>query len=450
MTNVKVPHISVTETAQSLPVPQRNQVVIGIIGISETAGADILNIVQEITSVSQAEGIFGDNTAYDADLIKMIKVAFAEGASKIKAVTIGIPTRDASTSSTQGTLTGNVDVGDNTFEVALATIYADNDVIYVGTGSSYKYEERHIVNGTPASGTTVTIDGTFEFAHYIGEMANVITEKASTDYATAITAMEEDEEKAIVICQLNDDTTAGLIKTMCDNSLLNFNTPCVYIRAPEFAEAESDVRTNATAHNSSRILCMWPRLIDFNGRTYRPGENSAALAGVIANNNLPKLNHNFSEFSTVGAVTAKISNMDTDISAGVTPIQLKYGTIHIVRLVTTYVTKDGVPDTTWQEGSVRLNVDYIIKDITSMVQTKFMQKGNTITTRRAIKEEIKARLAKFESSEILVADERTGTPAYKDPVVVQNADDATQADVSIELSPGKPLNFITVAFNVYL
>ena len=126
-------------------------------------------------------------------------------------------------------------------------------------------------------------------------------------------------------------------------------------------------------------------------------------------------------------------------------------TVTVTRVRTgTYVTKDGVPDTTWQEGSVRLNVDYIIKDITSMVQTKFMQKGNTITTRRAIKEEIKARLAKFESSEILVADERTGTPAYKDPVVVQNADDATQADVSIELSPGKPLNFITVAFNVYL
>jgi hypothetical protein len=127
--------------------------------------------------------------------------------------------------------------------------------------------------------------------------------------------------------------------------------------------------------------------------------------------------------------------MDALITAGVTPIELKYNTIHIVRFVTTYTKLNGVPDATWKEASIRLNVDNIQVTLSRRIQAKFLQSGNTPQIRLAIKTEVIAALNVFASAGILVADERTGTPAFADPIVSTDANDNTKVNVDIQICP---------------
>lgn len=140
--------------------------------------------------------------------------------------------------------------------------------------------------------------------------------------------------------------------------------------------------------------------------------------------------------------------MDALITGGVTPIELKFNSIHIVRFVTTYTLLNGVPDATWKEAAVRLNVDNIQKTLAVRVQQKFLQSGNTPQIRLAIKSETIAVLNTFVAAGVLVADEVTGTPAYLEPVVSTDSVDNTKVNVDIQLSPGKPLNFISLNFRI--
>lgn len=263
----------------------------------------------------------------------------------------------------------------------------------------------------------------------------IVTAKSSSDYTNAINALLPEENKTIVVCEANDDATASAIKTMCDNSASQYNTPCVYFRGAESADTESTVVTKATALNSKRVVMFFPLLADFNGALLTGGETAATIAGAIAGNGVPKLNHNFTTLSSVGGVASRIADMDALISGGVTPVELKYNTIHLVRFVTTYTKLNGVPDATWKEASVRLNVDNIQKTLSQRIQSKFLQSGNTPQIRLAIKMEVIAALNVFASTGILVADERTGTPAFKDPVVSTDVNDNTRVNVDIEISP---------------
>ena len=447
MTNALVPKVTLAESAGNLGVPQTNQVVIGMIGVS-SGGTATVNTVQQVISVAQAETLFGANTSKGADLLKMIKRAFQEGASIVKAISIGTPTVAAATNANQGLLTADSEAGAMTATVADATIYTAGMVVYLGTNQSYDREERLVVD--TGVGTTVTFTTALKFKHYTGEDLKIITQKTSSAYSTAITAMESDEDKSIVICDLNDDDTAALLKTMCDNSTVNYNTPCVYFRAPTFGEVAATVQTNATNHNSSRVVQLFPNLVDFNGKTLNPGETAAVVTGAIALNGVPWPNHNLTSFVSVGNAETKITDMDALIAAGVTPLELKGGTVHIVRLVTTYTLLNNVPSTLWQEGSVRLNVDYIQRVLARDVQAKFLQKGQNPQTLLALKQEVNAYLSQFASSNILVADVTRNVPAFRPPVVTVDADDATSVTVEIEISPGKPLNFVNLKFSINL
>ena len=115
--------------------------------------------------------------------------------------------------------------------------------------------------------TTVKFTEPLTFKHYIGEVADVVTEPVSADYAAAIIAMEADEDKNIVVCELNDDATSSLLATMCDNSYNDYNTPCVYFRAPELGDDEAAVEAKAVAMNNDRGFMLYPLLTDFNGKT---------------------------------------------------------------------------------------------------------------------------------------------------------------------------------------
>jgi hypothetical protein len=439
MSNNLVPKVSITEAVASLAVPQDNLVVIGIIWTSEKGTA---NEIYAISSVSQADAIFGSNYANGGYLVPMIKKAFQEWASYVKAISIGQPTKEAPVA-----ITAEADAGTATITVDPDT-FTVGDVVYLWTGNTYQFEERRVILSKTL--TTVTFTEPLTFKHYVWELATVVVESEAADYWVAITKMEEDEDKTIVVCELNDDDTAGLIATMCLNSYNNYNTPCVYFRGSELADTEATVAAKAIAMNDDRGFIIYPLLTDFNGKTVSGGECAAATAGAIAWNGVPRLNHNFTEFSGFGGVTKKIADMDGLISAGVIPVELKFNSIHIVRFVTTNTLKDGIPDYTWQEGAVRLNVDFIEKAISRDLQQKFLQKGNTSQVRIAIKSEVAVMLGKYASMDILVPDEVTNTPAYRTPVVTTDVADRTKVNVDISVSPGRPLNFIALNFKVYL
>ena len=440
MSNNLVPKVTITEAAESLSVPQNNQVIIGIIGTSESGTA---NVIQRIGSVSEAETLFGSNTANWATLLSMIKRAFQEWASTIKAISVWTPT-----AGTPETLTWDTLAWALVLTVADAASFATDDVVYVWTGETYAKEEKRVVTATTA--TTITVDRAFTFAHTIWEKVTSVTEKISTAFATAITAMAEDEGKSIVVCELNDTATANLLETMCATSSNDYNTPCVYIRWPEVTMTASEAVTAAQTHNDKRVIMVFPALTDFNWKIVTPWETAAAIAWAIAWNWIPKLNHNYTDLSGFGWVATKIANFDTLIAGWVTPIQLKYNSIHIVRFLTTYTSNAWISDSTWSEAAVRMNIDYIQNTIAMKMHRDFMQKGNTPETRNAIKVTIENILANFATAGILVADENTGTPAYKTPVVSVDTADNTAVNVDMEVSPGKPLNFIRLNFKVFI
>jgi hypothetical protein len=123
MSSALVPKVILTETASSLSGGGGGQVVIGIIGTSASGTA---NTVTKVSSTAEASTLFGSNTAYGANLLKMVSRAFAEGASTIKVVSIGTPTLDAATSganASKAVLTGVSLAGASTISVTDGTAY---------------------------------------------------------------------------------------------------------------------------------------------------------------------------------------------------------------------------------------------------------------------------------------------------------------------------------------
>jgi len=442
MSNNLVPKVIITEAVQSLAVPRDNQVVIGMIGTSATWTA---NTVYNIASVSQADTIFWGNYSYGATLWLMIRRAFAEWASLIRAVSIWQPTTALLWNDI---MSANSLAGADTITVVSTAGFTNWNECYIGTGQTYGFEEkRTILAVTP---TTIQFTAPLTFPHYIGEIAQEVTAKITTDYDLAIQAMLEDEQKTTVVCELNDNATAVKLEQMCIDSRDKYNTPCVYFRGAEATDDATSIIAKAQAQNSDKVIIWYPLLTDFNWKTVTSWEAAAALCWAIAWNWVPKLNHNFTAFDWFGWVVSKISDMDALISAWVTPIELKYSSIHIVRLVTTSTTTNSVPDKTRQEWAVRLNVDFIEKAITKVLQQKFLQQGNTAQVREAMKAEVSAMLQKYAAMDILVADTATNTPAFREPVVSTDPNDNTKVNVDVEIAPGKPLNFISLNFKVYL
>ena len=448
MSSNLVPKVILTETASSLSGGNNGQVVIGVIGTSEKG---TINTSTKVSSVSEATTLFGSNTAYGANLVKIISRAFNEWASVVKAISIWYPTLAAGTSgagATKSVLTAGSAAGATTITVTDGTAYTAADVIYIGTGNTYAQEEKRVVASVVAN--VITLTQALTFSHVAGETAVVVTAKISSDYTSAIAEMLVDETKNIVICEDDSDATTTAMNTMCNNSASQYTTPCVYMRWPKSTDTESTIVTSASTLNSKRSILVYPLLADFNGAVLSGAETAAVVAGAIASNGIPKLNHNFTTLSSVGGVTTRITDMDALISGWVTPIELKYNTIHLVRFVTTYTKLNWVPDKTWNEAAIRLNVDNIQKTLSQRIQAKFLQSGNTPQIRLAIKTEVIATLNLFAASGILVADEITGTPAYKDPVVTTDPTDNTRVNVDIEICPGKPLNFIWLTFRIFV
>ena len=445
MTNLLVPNVTITEVTESMNTPSTTNVVVGVIWTSEKWTA---NQVYTISSISEADTIFGSNYSYWADLVPMIRRAFTEWASVIKAISVWQPTMDVATAEAEWTLTWDSAAWASTITVADATIYTAWDVVYIGTWNTYTKEEKKIVD--TAESTTVTFTTSLTYAHYIGETAKIVTVKADSDYTDAITAMQADESKSLVVSESNTVTVAAAITTMVENSTTLNWIPCVYVQGVEETDDAAAVIIKATTANSNRVIIPFPLLIDFDWNTVSGWESAAALAGAIVWNWLPKLNHNFTEFVWFWGVNSLGTDLDSLISGWITPIELKYGSIHIVRFITTSKTLNWVPDTTWREAAIRLNIDIIEKTIWDNIRSLYMQKGNTPQIRESIKQKIISLLDIFVGNDILLPDTTTNTPAYRDPIVTVDSEDDTKINIDIAVSPSKPLNFITLNFKISL
>jgi len=93
-------------------------------------------------------------------------------------------------------------------------------------------------------------------------------------------------------------------------------------------------------------------------------------------------------------------------------------------------------------------VDQIERAVKSRIEAKFLQSGNIPAIREAIKQEVIVTLKQFVSLNILVAAPQYNVPAFKEPVVTTDLNDSSKVNVEIEISPGKPLNFVTLSFNI--
>lgn len=447
MSNQQVPKVDISETVTQLAVPRQNTTVIGIVGSSQLATVNGVtteaNKVYRINSVSQAESYFGSNVSLGKNLIPMIKRAFDGGAAEIHAVSVGETDEDTFAVLASGVVQGNTQI-----TVSDGTQFTANDEIYIGTNESYKYEEKRKV--ASKSGNVLTLDAALTFTHYAQETVQVVNANASTVYEDAITALGADEEKVIVVCEDNSDSVASLMAAMVEDSVTDKDSPCIYVRGLDEAVTEAQAKTKATAANNDRTVMLWPTLRNLDGKVVTGGEVAAAVAGSIAGNGVPKLNHNFTELVNFSGVADSITDYDALILAGVCPIELKYNTIRLSRFVTSWVSQNGVTDKTWQEGAIRLNVDYIERIIKQRLTLKFLQSGNTPTVREAIKQEVLSALKSFAAQDILLADETFKVPAYKDPVVTVDPSDSSTLNVDVEISPGRPLNFIKLNFKLYL
>lgn len=446
MSNNKVPRVDISEVVSQLAVPRQNNVIIGVIGASKLATNNGVQTSQDkvyrLNSVSQAEAYFGSDDSLGRNLLKLVKNAFDGGAAEVHAASIGDVTVGNYSLLASGVVQGN-----NQVVVISGGQLSVGNQVYLGTNSAYRYEEFRTVS--TIVGNLVTLDRALDFTHYANETLQAVTPKASSAYQASIDAVEADPEKSLVVCEDNSDAVAALMEQMATASATQ-DSPCVYIRGFDYSVSESSARTKATATNDERVINLWPTLKNFDGKIVTGGEVAAAVAGAIAGNGVPKLNHNFTQLTNFGGVAATITDYDALILAGVAPIELKYNQIRLVRFITTWVTLNGVTDTTWQEAAVRLNVDAIERNIKQRLTLKFLQSGNTPNTREAIKQEVITALKQFAAQEILVADTVFNTPAFKDPVVAESPYDATQVDVDVEISPGRPLNFIKLNFKIFL
>lgn len=165
MSSNLVPKVILTETASSLTGGGTGQVVIGIIGTSAQGTA---NTVFKVSSTGEAINIFSSNTAYGANLVKLISRAFSEGANVVKAVSIGTPTLDPTTTganASKAVILAAAAAGATTITVTDGTAYLANKYVYIGTGNAYSKEEYRKVVSVAAN--VVTLDAALQYDHAI-------------------------------------------------------------------------------------------------------------------------------------------------------------------------------------------------------------------------------------------------------------------------------------------
>jgi len=244
----------------------------------------------------------------------------------------------------------------------------------------------------------------------------------SLDYESAFSALDLEEAVNIVITDATDPLIHASLKTHVYNASDNSKERIAIVGFAPNTD-QNTVQTSAATLNGGRIYTSYPNPLDSTGAELDGIYSAAAIAGQIAaetDPSMPMTNVQLKGFYGL-AKKLTISEMDSLIENGVIPLQVRNGSITIVRAISTYTKNDaGKDDTTWQELTTQRTSDAIMKDLRDDLASKFARAKQNARTREAIKTEVVNKLL-----------------SYQDLEWIENVD--PENDVSIEVNPTNPL-----------
>jgi phage tail sheath gpL-like len=250
--------------------------------------------------------------------------------------------------------------------------------------------------------------------------AGVDSTSGNTLYQEALDALELEEAVNIVLIDSTNSTDHTLIKTHCKNASDNRRERISFVGYAAGVDI-STVNQNAANLNSGRMYIGFPNLLDVNGTEQSGIFTAAAIAGAVAAEFDPSMPLTGVELNGFFGLAKKLkdSEMESLISAGVIPLEVRSGSIRIVRAVSTYTKSDsGAADITWQELTTTRISDYIFKDLRNRLSVKFSRAKQNQKARDAVK------------SEVL-----TGLKTYE---ILEYIENVTNNDVSIQINPTNP------------
>lgn len=439
MAETQRPRVSITELLQQLSPSGNSPIVLGLIGAS--TGGDTTKFL-EFTSYSEVETEYGANTGRGQLLVELARKAFGAGASTVRCMSIGTATLPQAAT----TLASAAAAGATSVVVTSATGLSIGDTIYIGTyAAGFKYEEMRVISGVAS--TTISFTTALQFAHASGEAVAEVTVKTASDYATAFTALEIDRNIQIVVTDSDVTAVNTALMTAVNNAAAKQNI-MVAIRGWARGVSASTAISDQATSNDDRLIGVFPTTTDLVGKYLTGAEGAAQVAGAAIARGIPGANMNLLELPDATGVEAPISDFDALFNGGVSPIELQDGVVRVTRLVTSSVTINSVASDLLEEGSVRLNIDQLQRNIQRTLEKKFLTSGNTLDTRIAIQGEVTKILAAYNNAGILAQDETTGIPGYKTPVVTTDSTNRKQVNVDIEIAPTMPLVFIRLNFRI--
>lgn len=258
------------------------------------------------------------------------------------------------------------------------------------------------------------------------------------DYDSAFEAMELEEAVRIIITDSMDELQHKKIKDHNIAASENRRERFAILGFPKGTAIE-EAAIRAEDINSGRIIYSYPNVLDEAGEELDGIYNAAALAGRIAAEDdpaRPMTNVDIRGFFGL-AKKLKDSELNFLIEAGISPLEVRNGTIRIVRCITSY-TKDetGTADITWQEiTTVRIS-DYIFNDLRDRLTKKYSRAKQNQRTRDSIKSDVLTALQSYEALEYLQNVE------IDDVSIRINEFDPTRSDVIFKYQVVTPLNVI--------
>lgn len=258
------------------------------------------------------------------------------------------------------------------------------------------------------------------------------------DYVGALEVLEDEEAVDIVIPDTMSPTIFTDIKNHVNSASAN-RKERIAIIGFDTGTTQATAQTNVEAINSQRVWAAYPNPLNENGQELPGFYAAAAIAGQLAAESDPSMPMTGVELIGFYGLNKKLkdSEMEALIDAGIIPLQIRNGSISIVRLITTY-TKDAqnAVDITWQEGTTVRISDYILKDLRTRLARKFSRAKQNKDTRDAIRSEVLTGLFQYENLEYIE------NVTNEDAVIEVNPINPLRNDVKFKYDVTGPLNVI--------
>lgn len=275
----------------------------------------------------------------------------------------------------------------------------------------------------------------------------IVDSTSETKYADALSATLTEQNIKVIL--LDDFTTAAnltALKTHLtvaeSNDLFRYS-----VVAPTIAQTatQSSLVTFAATVDSNRIFIP-AAVFTIDDTDQSPEINASALAALImTETDDPALPMN--SVSVVGFNGVKRpmleSEMNILVTKGVTPFYLDGTSPCVWRLVTAAVTvaQGGAGSNNtgiWTEGTTRFIADYVLENNEAMLRVKYKRTKNIPRVLKAIRDDLKINMEKFEGLEIIENWDESTLTVIKDP------NDNFGALVDYEFDVVTPLYTITI------